>query len=183
MSLTFTDNLNFNKDGKYISAIKIPHSTNASGWGSLLLPVIVIRNGDGPTILFTGGNHGDEYEGPIALRKLANEIKGEDIQGQIIIVPYLNYPAVLAGTRLSPVDGQNMNRSFPGNPDGSITEDMADPPVDRAGDARNLIESNSNKINNNILSLNGDSYIIMTCNLFNNTTAFSSSPILHVPAG
>ena len=74
MSLTFTDNLNFNKDGKYISAIKIPHSTNDSGWGSLLLPVILIRNGDGPTILFTGGNHGDEYEGPIALRKLANQL-------------------------------------------------------------------------------------------------------------
>ena len=126
MSLTFIDNLNFNQDGKYISAVKVPHSTNDSGWGSLLLPVIVIRNGDGPTILFTGGNHGDEYEGPIALRKLANEIKVEDIQGQVIIVPYLNYPAVLAGTRLSPVDGQNMNRSFPGNPDGSMTQKIAD---------------------------------------------------------
>ena len=50
MSLTFIDNLTFNQDGKYISAIKIPHSTNDSGWGSLLLPVIVIRNGDGPTM-------------------------------------------------------------------------------------------------------------------------------------
>ena len=126
MSLTFIDNLTFNQDGKYISAIKIPHSTNDSGWGSLLLPVIVIRHGDGPTILFTGGNHGDEYEGPIALRNLANKIKVEDIQGQVIIVPYLNYPAILAGTRLSPVDGQNMNRSFPGNPDGSMTQKIAD---------------------------------------------------------
>ena len=126
MSLNLTENLNFSQDGKHFSALKIPHSTNTSGWGSLLLPVIVIRNGDGPTVLFTGGNHGDEYEGPIALRKLANELKAEDIQGQVIIVPYLNYPAILAGTRLSPVDGQNMNRSFPGSPDGSMTQKIAD---------------------------------------------------------
>jgi N-alpha-acetyl-L-2,4-diaminobutyrate deacetylase len=125
MSLTLTENLTFNQDGKYISALKIPHSTNTSGWGSLMLPVIVVRNGVGPTVLFTGGNHGDEYEGPIALRKLANELKADDIQGQVIIVPYLNYPAVLVGTRLSPVDGQNMNRSFPGNPDGSMTQKIA----------------------------------------------------------
>ena len=126
MSLTLTENQTFKQDGKHITALKIPHSTNTSGWGSLLLPVIIIRNGDGPTVLFTGGNHGDEYEGPIALRTLANELNAEDIQGQVIIVPYLNFPAILAGTRLSPVDGQNMNRSFPGNPDGSMTQQIAD---------------------------------------------------------
>ena len=126
MPLTPPDDLSFEKNGKYISSLKIPHSTNTSGWGSLLLPVIVIRNGYGPTVLFTGGNHGDEYEGPVALRKLANSLKPEEIRGQVIIVPYLNYPAVLAGTRLSPEDGLNMNRSFPGNPEGSMTPMIAD---------------------------------------------------------
>ena len=126
MLLTPPDDISFDKDGKYISSLRIPHSTNTSGWGSLLLPVIVIRNGDGLTVLFTGGNHGDEYEGPVALRKLAISLKPEEIRGQVIIVPYLNYPAVLAGTRLSPVDGLNMNRSFPGNPEGSMTQMIAD---------------------------------------------------------
>ena len=126
MPLTLPDDISFDKDGKYISSLRIPHSTNTSGWGSLLLPVIVIRNGDGLTVLFTGGNHGDEYEGPVALRKLANSLKPEEIRGQVIIVPYLNYPAVLAGTRLSPVDGLNMNRSFPGNSEGSMTLMIAD---------------------------------------------------------
>ena len=126
MPLTPPDDISFDKDGKYFSSLRIPHSTNTSGWGSLLLPVIVIRNGDGLTVLFTGGNHGDEYEGPVALRKLANSLKPEEIRGQVIIVPYLNYPAVLAGTRLSPVDGLNMNRSFPGNPEGSMTPMIAD---------------------------------------------------------
>ena len=77
MPLTLPDDISFDKDRKYISSLRIPHSTNTSGWGSLLLPVIVIRNGDGLTVLFTGGNHGDEYEGPVALRKLANSLKPE----------------------------------------------------------------------------------------------------------
>ena len=68
MPVSLPDNLTFDQDGKFISLLKIPNSTNTSGWGSLLLPVIVVRNGNGPTVLFTGGNHGDEYEGPIALR-------------------------------------------------------------------------------------------------------------------
>ena len=126
MSITPPDDISFDKDGKYIYYLRIPHSTNTSGWGSILLPVIVIRNGKGLTLLFTGGNHGDEYEGPIVLRKLANSLKPEEIRGQVIIVPYLNYPAVLAGTRLSPEDGLNMNRSFPGNPEGSMTLMIAD---------------------------------------------------------
>ena len=126
MPITIPEDINFDADGKFVSYLKIPHSTNTSGWGSLMMPLIVIRNGKGKTILFTGGNHGDEYEGPIALRKLANRLKHEDIHGQIIIVPYLNFPAILAGSRLSPVDGLNMNRSFPGDPQGSITLMIAD---------------------------------------------------------
>ena len=126
MSLTLKDDLNFTQDGRHISTLIIPHSTNSSDWGSLLLPVIVVRNGTGPTVLFTGGNHGDVYEGPIALIKLANELKAEDIQGKVIIVPNLNFLAVLTRTRLFPIDGQNMNRSFPENPDGSMTQKIAD---------------------------------------------------------
>jgi N-alpha-acetyl-L-2,4-diaminobutyrate deacetylase len=44
----------------------------------------------------------------------------------MIIVPALNYPAFRAGTRTSPIDKGNMNRSFPGRPDGTVTEKIAD---------------------------------------------------------
>jgi N-alpha-acetyl-L-2,4-diaminobutyrate deacetylase len=111
----------FDKDGKQFSFLKIPNSTNASGWGSLLMPIGVIKNGAGPTILFTGGNHGDEYEGPLALTKLSLELQPEQIRGRVIIIPGLNYPALMAGTRLSPIDGRNMNRVFPGDRNGTIT--------------------------------------------------------------
>jgi N-alpha-acetyl-L-2,4-diaminobutyrate deacetylase len=113
--------IDFAQDGKQMSFLKVPNSTNWSGWGSLLLPITVIQNGPGLTILFTGASHGDEYEGPLALTKLARELGPEQVRGRVIIMPALNYPALIAGTRLSPIDGRNMNRVFPGERDGTIT--------------------------------------------------------------
>lgn len=113
--------IDFERTGKQVGYLRAPNSTNLSGWGTLLIPIVVVNSGDGPTVLFTGGNHGDEFEGPIALLKLAHELRADNVHGRVIILPGLNYPALQAGTRLSPIDGRNMNRSFPGNRDGSIT--------------------------------------------------------------
>ncbi len=91
-----------------------------------MIPLTVIGNGNEPTALLTGANHGDEYEGPVALMDLALTIEPNDIRGRIIIVPAFNYPAFRAGSRTSPIDGGNMNRSFPGKPNGTVTEKIAD---------------------------------------------------------
>ncbi len=91
-----------------------------------MIPIAVIRNGAGPTALLSGGNHGDEYEGPIALFDLARTLDPRQIRGRVIIVPAMNYPAFRAGTRTSPIDHGNLNRSFPGRPDGTVTEKIAD---------------------------------------------------------
>lgn len=91
-----------------------------------MIPITVVKNGEGPTALLTGGNHGDEYEGPIALFDLARTLKVEDVSGRVIIVPAMNHPAFVAGTRTSPIDKGNMNRSFPGKPDGTVTQKIAD---------------------------------------------------------
>lgn len=85
----------------------------------------MVKNGAGPTLLALGGNHGDEYEGPIPLMKLARDLTPDKVRGRIIIIPALNLPAVRAGTRLSPVDGVNLNRAFPGKYNGSVTELIA----------------------------------------------------------
>ncbi|MEQ8307854.1 MAG: N(2)-acetyl-L-2,4-diaminobutanoate deacetylase DoeB [Hoeflea sp.] len=114
------------EDGEHHGFLKLPYSRDDSAWGSVMIPITVIRNGVGPTALLTGGNHGDEYEGPIALMELAIDLKASDIEGRVIIVPALNYPAFRAGTRTSPIDRGNMNRSFPGNPSGTVTEKIAD---------------------------------------------------------
>ena len=74
-------------------------------------------------MLLTGANHGDEYEGPIALQELASTLESRSrSKAASFILPMMNYPAFVAGTRCSPVDGMNMNRSFPGKADGTVTE-------------------------------------------------------------
>lgn len=117
--------IDFEGEGKQISYLWVPYSRNNSAWGKVLVPIVVIKHGEGPTALLVGGNHGGEYEGPVCLLKLARELAPEEVRGRIIILPALNLPAVLAGQRLSPIDGLDMNRSFPGRPNGTITQVIA----------------------------------------------------------
>ncbi|MCY0148561.1 MULTISPECIES: N(2)-acetyl-L-2,4-diaminobutanoate deacetylase DoeB [Hoeflea] len=113
------------EDGEHHGFLRLPYSRDDSAWGSVMIPLTVIKNGEGPSALLTGANHGDEYEGPVALMDLATTLKASDITGRVIIVPAFNYPAFRAGSRTSPIDKGNMNRSFPGKPDGTVTEKIA----------------------------------------------------------
>src|SRR6201993_1316286 len=72
------------------------------------------------------GNHGDEYEGQIVLGKLIRSLEAMEVRGRIIILPSANFPAAMAGLRTSPLDEGNLNRSFPGDPYGGPTEQIAD---------------------------------------------------------
>jgi len=109
-------------DGVHHGFLRLPHSRDDSAWGSVMIPITVIKNGAGPTALLTGANHGDEYEGPIALQELAIGLRLDEISGRVVILPMMNLPAFSAGLRCSPIDGLNMNRSFPGRPDGTVTQ-------------------------------------------------------------
>lgn len=118
--------VDFDLDGIQHGFLRLPHSHDESAWGSIMIPITVIKNGEGPTALLTGGNHGDEYEGITALFKLAADLKHEELSGRVIIVPAMNLPAVQNGTRTSPIDKGNLNRAFPGSPVGTMTERIAD---------------------------------------------------------
>ena len=118
--------VDFEQDGIQHGFLKVPYSGDDSAWGAVMVPVTVIKNGAGPTALLTGANHGDEYEGPIALWGMTHTLSPDDISGRVIIVPAMNYPAFKAGKRTSWIDGGNMNRVFPGDPEGTITEIIAD---------------------------------------------------------
>ncbi len=113
------------RDGKQIGFFHVPQSPHDDAWGTVQVPLAVVRNGEGPTILIEAGNHGDEYEGPIALGELLREIDPATINGRIIAIPAINVRAVEAGTRTSPVDGLNFNRSFPGDFNGTLTSQIA----------------------------------------------------------
>lgn len=126
MNSPITPTVDYSQEGVQHGFLKLPYSRDDSAWGALMIPITVIRRGVGPTVLLTGANHGDEYEGPVALVKLANSLSADEIRGRVIIVPYMNYPAFRAGTRTSPIDRGNLNRSFPGRPDGTVTEKIAD---------------------------------------------------------
>lgn len=121
----FTASIDLDAEGKHFGHIQIPYSRDDAALGNLLVPVISIKNGKGPCLLFNAGTHGDEFEGQIALRNLARTLDPKEIAGQVVIVPSLNLPAVLNNSRCSPIDRLNMNRVFPGNPRGQVTEKIA----------------------------------------------------------
>ena len=121
-----TPTIPFDEDGRHHGFLRLPYSRDDSAWGSVMIPITVVRNGEGPTALVTGANHGDEYEGPIALQALALSLDPAELRGRVIIVPFMNAPAFRAGRRTSPLDGANLNRIFPGRPDGSPSEKIAD---------------------------------------------------------
>ena len=110
--------VDFERDGRQTNWLQLPHSSNVSAYGWIGIPIAVIRNGSGPTVFLGAGNHGDEYEGQITLVRLIRELDPARIQGRLIIMPAENLPAALAGQRCSPIDDGNLNRSFPGDPDG-----------------------------------------------------------------
>jgi len=117
--------LNLDSNGKQQGFLQVPYSHNLGGWANVMIPMTVLANGQGPTVLVLGGNHGDEYQGQIAAMKLARELTPEMITGRILLIPSLNFPAARSATRLSPLDGMNMNRAFPGHAEGAVTSQIA----------------------------------------------------------
>ncbi len=117
--------VDFNTDGRQAGHVRLFHSVHSSAYGFIPIPIVVIKNGDGPTALFVSGNHGDEYEGQVALSNLAKSLDPAEIRGRVILLPMANFPAAMAGTRTSPIDAGNLNRMFPGNPDGTVTQQIA----------------------------------------------------------
>jgi N2-acetyl-L-2,4-diaminobutanoate deacetylase len=109
----------FDKPGKQTGFIEVPHSVHDDAWGVIPVPVAVISNGLGPTVILEGGNHGDEYEGPIVLGELIRTLDPRAVSGRLIFIPAINLPAVAAARRTSPIDDLNFNRAFPGDPLGS----------------------------------------------------------------
>jgi predicted deacylase len=118
--------IDFDLPGKQHGYLQVPHSYNLAGWANLMIPVSVVNHGSGPTVLALAGNHGDEYQGQVAIMKLARVLEPSAVHGRIILIPCLNIPAAKAGTRLSPLDGRNLNRCFPGQAEGTVTEVIAD---------------------------------------------------------
>ena len=123
-SRVWTD-LDLNAEGIAHGYLRVPFSSNESAAGWIPVPMSVIKNGPGPSVLLMAGNHGDEYEGQVLLMKLLKSLSLDRVTGRLIVLPGINSPAVEAGLRCSPIDGGNLNRLFPGDANGTPTAMIA----------------------------------------------------------
>ncbi|KAB2851333.1 MAG: deacylase [Hyphomicrobiaceae bacterium] len=117
--------IDLDKPGLQKGYLRLFHSTHASAYGFIPIPIMTAANGNGPTVLVTAAVHGDEYEGQIAVMKLFRHLDAKAVSGRIIALSATNLPAALAGRRVSPLDDLNLNRCFPGSPDGRPTDQIA----------------------------------------------------------
>ena len=124
--IKITSELDYARPGKQLGYLRLPHSVHRSAYGYLAIPIGQFLNGDGPRVLLTAGNHGDEYEGQVVLSTLLRRLEASDIAGRLTILPMLNFPAAEAGLRTSPIDQGNLNRAFVGQPLRGLTWTIAD---------------------------------------------------------
>ncbi len=95
--------------------------------GQTEVPITIIHGkNSGPVLTLTAGIHGDEFPSILALQRLRAQTSASDLNGTLILVHLANLPG-FHGRRiaLSPADGKNLNRIFPGKPDGTLTEQVA----------------------------------------------------------
>jgi predicted deacylase len=123
---TISVSIDLEAPGKRIGHLQLVWSDDEHAYGVIPVPIAVIANGNGPSALITAGVHGDEYEGIVITRKLISDVSPESVTGRIVIMPGVNWPAVRARRRISPIDGKNMNRAFPGDTTSGPTAMIAD---------------------------------------------------------
>src|ERR687893_2234244 len=95
------DKLDLDSPGRRDYWVALEHD---SIWGDHLIPLTVLvgpEAQEGRGLVAFGSNHGNEYEGPVALKHLLRQIRLEDVRGRIILVPVLNPSAFWTNTRTS----------------------------------------------------------------------------------
>jgi len=100
---------------------------SAKALEGLELPLVELEGAaDGPTLTLIAGVHGCEYTSQLALRRLPALVDEARLRGRIRLVPTVNVEAFFARSPfVSPRDGKNLNRCFPGDPEGTYSEALA----------------------------------------------------------
>src|SRR5260370_41281531 len=79
--------IDYDKPGKQVGWLHLPHSVTRSAYGTLMLPIAVVANGRGPTAFFMAGNHGAEYAAQIALARRVPALEPSAIRSHGIAPP------------------------------------------------------------------------------------------------
>lgn len=109
--------------------------TQARGWcqvglgpATVCLPIAITHGAQpGPVLAVTAGIHGGEYVPMVAARQFVRGLDPTAMRGTVV-VSLQSSPVAFEQRRafVNPLDGQNLNRSFPGDPDGGPTARLAD---------------------------------------------------------
>jgi predicted deacylase len=105
------------------------HTADAPDGSPLASPVVIVRGvEDGPVLWLHGCVHGNEYCGTFIIHELLRSLDSKSMKGAVVALPVLNVSAFQKNQRMSPYEGFNggdMNRQFPGNRTGTLTQQMA----------------------------------------------------------
>lgn len=118
-----------------VGAVKASEGTAVSGFldvpagtdsGSKIPITVIHGTSKGPVLALLAGIHGYEYPPITALQSMRTEIDPALLRGTVILVHVANLPSFLGRTiYYSPVDGKNLNRMFPGDPEGTLSQRIA----------------------------------------------------------
>jgi uncharacterized protein len=105
---------------KVYGVLKVPSGSDA-GYD---IPVVVVHGArPGPVFAVVAGSHGTEYASIVAVERLIDAVKPAELSGTAILVPLVNVPSFQRIVpHVNPTDGKNMNRFYPGNPNGTQTD-------------------------------------------------------------
>lgn len=81
--------------------------------------------GHGPSVVITGGIHGDEQTGSHTARLVIRMLKSARVPGRVTVIPFCNLEATRARRRQAPADELDLNRIFPGKEDGTYSQQLA----------------------------------------------------------
>lgn len=120
-----------------LAGLSVPAGSRGAGWIEVAkspagwpigIPVVVLHGtADGPVLVVDAATHGDEFEGTLSLLTLLRETDPAQLNGTLIGVPVVNGPALEAELRGNPLERHHydMNRVFPGETRGTITQRIA----------------------------------------------------------
>ena len=102
------------------------HELNIDGH-TTQLPIFLINGAyDGPVLVITGGIHGAEYASIEAALRLAHSLDPVKLHGCVIVLPVVSMQAFKSRSiYIVPMDGKNLNRQFPGDVEGTASEQLA----------------------------------------------------------
>lgn len=123
------------QDALQIGEMTVTPGAKAIGWLQVMetlgqevrIPLAIVHGSEpGPRLLVNAGVHPAEYAAVEAAVRTFRSLDPKALRGTVVVVPVLNMPAFMVGVPyVVPLDNQNLNRVFPGSPDGTASQRIA----------------------------------------------------------